>query len=337
MPQTAGEVRIGLLGTSPFASMTLLNPARDNDEIVVAAVGSRDIATGRAFAAKHGIERVHGSYEALIADPDLDAVYILLPNAMHGEWTRAALAAGKHVLCQKPFTANADEAREVAELATQSDRVVMEALQFRYHPLIVRVQQIIASGELGRLELVDVALCVLATNFSGNRYNYELGGGAMMDAGSYAVDALRAFGGSTPEVVAAQAKLRDPRVDRAMRAQLRFPGGAAGRLRVSLWSSDLFRARAKVVGDRGELTVFSPVAPHIFPRLSIRSDGGKRVERFSRRDSYAYQLDAFAAAVLRGGPVQTGPREAVENMTVIDAIYRAAGLPTRVSSGSAPR
>jgi predicted dehydrogenase len=332
MAQSGASVRIGILGASSYAPTTLINPAQGNDEVVVAAVGARDMSSAQAFAAKHGIARAHGSYEALIADPDLDAVYVLVPTSMHGRWTRAALAAGKHVLCEKPFTANAAEAREVAELAAQSDRVVMEAIQFRYHPLTLRVEQIIASGELGNLELVDVALCVLLPKFSGNCYNYSFAGGAMMDAGSYVVNMVRTFGGSTPKVVSAQAKLRGPEVDRAMTAELWFAGGHAGRLRCALWSSDLFRARAKVVGDRGELRWLSPAAPHLFPRLSIRSAGGKRVEHFPRRATYAYQLDAFAAAVLRGEPVKTTPEEAIENHTVIDAIYRAAGLSLREPS-----
>ena len=117
-----------------------------------------------------------------------------------------------------------------------------------------------------------------------------------------------------------------------MTAELRFASGHTGRLHCALWSSDLFRASAKVVGDRGELRYLSPAAPHLFPRLSIRSADGKRVERFPRRATYAYQLDAFAAAVLRGEPVKTTPEDAIENMTVIDAIYRAAGLPLREPS-----
>jgi predicted dehydrogenase len=325
-------VRIGILGASSYAPTTLINPARGNDEVVVAAVGARDVPSAEAFAAKYGISRAHGSYEALLDDPDLDAIYVLLPTSMHGRWTKAALAAGKHVLCEKPFTANAAEAREIAELAAKSDRVVMEAIQFRYHPLTLRVEQIIASGELGKLEMVDIALCVLIPNFSGNCYNYAFAGGALMDAGSYVINMARTFGGSTPKVVSAQAKLRDPRVDRAMAAELRYASGHAGRIRCALWSSDLFRARAKVVGDHGELRVLSPAAPHLFPRLSIRSASGKRVERFPRRATYKYQLDAFAAAVLRGEPVKTTPEDAVENMTVIDGIYRAAGLPVREPS-----
>jgi len=328
----AGQVRIGVLGAAQIAPAALINPAKDDVEVVVAAVAARDVSRAEAFAAKHGITRVHDSYEALIADPDVDAVYNPLPNGLHGRWTRAALAAGKHVLCEKPFTANAAEAREVADLAAKSDRVVMEAFHYRYHPFALRAEEIIASGELGSLQRVDVAFCFPLPKFSDIRYNYSLAGGATMDAGCYAVHMLRTFGGSTPEVVSAQAKLRDPQVDRAMTAELRFPGGHTGRLRCSMWSTDLLRISVRVIGDAGELRMLNPVLPQLFHRFSVRSDGRKRVERFPRRATYAYQLDAFAAAVLRGEPVRTTPKDAVENMTVIDAIYRAAGLPVREPS-----
>lgn len=332
MSELAAPLRIGVLGAARIAPSALIKPAKDNAEVVVAAVAARDGSRARAFAAKHGIARVHESYEALIADPDLDAVYNPLPNGLHGKWTRAALAAGKHVLCEKPFTANAAEAREIAGLAAKSDRVVMEAFHYRYHPLALRTEQIIASGELGKLERVEAALCFPLPKFSDIRYNYSLAGGAMMDAGCYAVHMARTFGGSTPEVVSAQAKLRDPQVDRAMTAELRFAEGHTGRVRCSMWSSRLLEITAHVVGDRGEVRLFNPVTPQFFHRLSIRSSDGKRVERFPRRPSYAYQLDAFAGAVLRGEPVKTTPTDAIENMTVIDAIYRAAGLPLRQPS-----
>ena len=213
IPSVSGcgaPVRIGILGAARIASSALIKPARGNCEVVVAAVAARDVSRAQAFAAKHGIARVHDSYEALIADPDLDAIYNPLPIALHGRWTRAALDAGKHVLCEKPFTANAAEAREVAELAAKSDRVVMEAFHYRYHPCASRVEEIIASGELGKLERVEAHWCFWMPKFSHNRYNYSLAGGALMDLGCYAVDMVRRFGGSTPEVVSAQAKLRGP-------------------------------------------------------------------------------------------------------------------------------
>ncbi|OBI49338.1 Gfo/Idh/MocA family protein [Mycobacterium sp. E796] len=320
------RVRIGILGAARIASAALIKPAKGHAEVEVAAVAARDVSRAQAFAAKHGIARVHESYEALLADPGLDAIYNPLPIALHGRWTRAALTAGKHVLCEKPFTANATEAREIARLAAESDRVVMEAFHYRYHPCAARVEEIIASGELGKLVRVEGHWCFWMPKFSHNRYNYSLAGGALMDLGCYAVDMVRRFGGSTPEVVSAHAKLRGPEVDRTMTAELRFAGGHTGRIHCSMWSTDPPRFTAKVVGDRGELRLH-PLIP--FQRFSVRSADGKRVEQFPVRPTYAYQLDAFAAAVLRGEPVKTGPDEAVENMTVIDAMYRAAGLAVR--------
>ena len=332
MPDSPGPVRIGILGASSFAPTTMINPAKGNRDVVVAAVGARDQPSADEFAAKYGIAEAYGSYEALIDNPNLDAIYVLVPTSMHGQWTKAALAAGKHVLVEKPFTANAAEAQEIANLAAKSDRVVMEAIQFRHHPLTRRVEEIIASGELGALRRVEVTLCVLLPTFKANCYNYALAGGSMMDAGSYVANMARTFGGSTPEVVSAQARLQKPQVDRAMKAELRYAGGHTGRLQCALWSGNLFRASAKVGGDDGELRWLSPAAPHLFPRLWVRSANGKRSERFSRRPTYSFQLDAFTDSVLRGEPVRTSPRDAVENMSVIDAVYRAAGLPIREPS-----
>jgi predicted dehydrogenase len=322
-------LRIGILGAARIAPLALINPAKANAEVVVAAVAARDASRALEFANEHAIARVHDNYEKLIDDPDVDAIYNPLPNGLHGKWTRAAVVAGKHVLCEKPFTANAAEAREIAELAAKSDRVVMEAFHYRYHPLTLRVEQIIASGELGKLERVEAALCFPLPKFSDIRYNYSLAGGATMDAGCYAVHMVRTFGGSTPEVVSAQAKLRDPQVDRAMTAELRFAGGHTGRVRCSMWSTHLLQINAKVVGDRGKLRVLNPVTPQFFHRLSVRTADDNRVEHFPRRASYAYQLDAFTDAVLRDSPVKTTAEDAIENMTVIDSIYRAAGLPLR--------
>ena len=145
----AAPLRIGILGAARIAPLALIKPAKGNVEVVVAAVAARDAARAQAFAAKHGIARVHESYETLIADPDLDAIYIPLPNGLHGRWIRAALGTGKHVLCEKPFTANAAEAREIAELAAKSDRVVMEAFHYRYHPLALRVRADHCLGRTG--------------------------------------------------------------------------------------------------------------------------------------------------------------------------------------------
>ncbi|APB00174.1 Inositol 2-dehydrogenase [Nocardia seriolae] len=331
MSDTA-QLRIGILGAANIAPNALIGPARRSPEVVVAAVAARDRARAEEFARRHGIERVYGGYEELVAAPDLDAVYIPLPNGLHGRWIRAALAVGKHVLCEKPFTANAAEAREIAELANASDRVVMEAFHYRYHPLTRAAEKVLADGELGKLVRIETALAFPLPKFSDIRYNYDLAGGALMDAGCYAVHMARTFGGEQPEVVSAQAKRRDPRIDRAMTAELRFPAGHTGRISCSMWSADLIRIAATVVGERGRMRLLNPVVPQLGHVLAIRTESGRRLQTFERRASYDYQLDAFTAAVLRGAPVLTTPGEAVANMTVIDAIYTAAGLPLRQPS-----
>ncbi|MET9001876.1 Gfo/Idh/MocA family oxidoreductase [Amycolatopsis sp. NPDC004169] len=325
-------LRIGILGAARIAPAALIKPAASVSTVSVSAVAARSADRAQAFAAKHGIPRVHSSYEALVTDPELDAVYIPLPNGLHGRWTLAALAAGKHVLCEKPFTANAAEAREVASAAAASDRVVMEAFHYRYHPLALRVEEIVASGELGTLQRVETALCFPLPKFSDIRYDYSLAGGATMDAGCYAVHMARIFGGETPSVVSASPKLRSPQIDRAMTAELAYPSGHTGRIECSMWSASLLKISAKVTGSKGSLSVLNPVGPHAYHRLTVRVGGARRTEKFPRRASYAYQLDAFAAAVLEGAPVKTSAADAVETMTVIDEIYRAAGLPLREPS-----
>ncbi|WP_161789521.1 Gfo/Idh/MocA family protein, partial [Nocardia seriolae] len=190
----------------------------------------------------------------------------------------------------------------------------------------------LADGELGKLVRIETALAFPLPKFSDIRYNYDLAGGALMDAGCYAVHMARTFGGEQPEVVSAQAKRRDPRIDRAMTAELRFPAGHTGRISCSMWSADLIRIAATVVGERGRMRLLNPVVPQLGHVLAIRTESGRRLQTFERRASYDYQLDAFTAAVLRGAPVLTTPGEAVANMTVIDAIYTAAGLPLRQPS-----
>jgi predicted dehydrogenase len=327
------SLRIGILGAARIAPAALVKPASSSSEVDVVAIAARSLERAQTFAARHGIPRTHSSYEALLADPDIDAVYNPLPNGLHGRWTRAALEAGKHVLCEKPFTANAAEAREIARVAEASGRVVMEAFHYRYHPLALRVEELVASGELGTLERVETALSFPLPKFSDIRYDYALAGGATMDAGCYAVHMARTFGGGeTPSVVSASAKLRSSRVDRAMTAELKFPSGHTGRVECSMWSSSLLKISAKVIGSRGSIRVFNPLMPQAYHRFSVRIGGERRTEKFPRRATYAYQLDAFAAAVLRGEPVKTSPADAIETMTVIDEIYRAAGLPLREPS-----
>ena len=329
---TSTAVRFGILGAARIAPAALIRPAASNPEVTVEMVAARDRARADSFAARHRIARVADTYEAVVNDPDIDAVYIPLPNSLHAPWTLAALAAGKHVLCEKPFTSNAAEAVTVAEAAAAAaDRglVVLEAFHYRYHPLAHRMREIVESGELGRLHHLEAWLCAPIPNKADIRYQFALAGGAMMDMGSYVVHMARMLGGEEPSVLSATAKLHGADIDRAMSAELQFPSGHTASVHCSMWSSSLLHLAARVVGDQGELRVFNPIGPQYASWLTVRSGGTRRIEIPARRPTYAYQLDAFCDAVLRGRPALTTAEDAVANMTIIDAVYRAANMHPR--------
>jgi len=324
-------MRIGVLGAARITPTALIKPARTLDGVEVAAVAARDRRRAEAFAARWGVPAVHDSYADLLADPSLDAVYVPLPNGLHAQWTQAAVAAGKHVLCEKPFTANAAQARQVAAAAEATGLVVMEAFHYRYHPVARRMAELVHGGDLGRIQRVETAMCFPLPVFSDIRYNFGLAGGALMDAGCYAVHCLRLLSPGEPTVTTAKALTlkRDRRIDRAMTAQFSLPGGATGHIHASMWSSTLLLARAKVVGDRGTMTVINPFAPQYWSRFTVDIDGRRRREHFDSQATYVHQLRAFAAAV-RGEPTNlTPPSDSIATMSLIDDIYTAAALPLR--------
>jgi predicted dehydrogenase len=324
-----GSLRIGVLGAAAIAPSALIKPAREVDGVTIAGVAARDRGRAARFAAKYEIKTVFDDYQQLVDSDEIDAVYVPLPNGLHGVWTLRALDAGKHVLCEKPFTANADEATSVAAAAAASDRVVMEAFHYRYHPLADRVLQLIDEGAIGTVRQVEARMCFPLPKFSDIRYNLGLAGGAMMDAGCYAVHALRTFGPGQPSVTSARAKLHGPEVDRAMDVTFAYPNGATGRVITSMWSARLLDISLRVLGDTGSINVFNYAAPHIYHRLTVRSGGRRHHEKVPGAATYTCQLRAFRDAIADGGPVRTDAADAVHTMALIDAAYRAAGLTPR--------
>ena len=333
------QLRVGTLSAARITPAALITPARQVPETVVTAVAARDPAQAEAFAAAHGIPVVRESYQALIADPDIDAIYNPLPNSLHAEWTLRAIDAGKHVLCEKPFTSNAGQAREAAAAARASGLVVMEAMHYRYHPLaqlMLGQLPLIAGPEDDRQAGIKHLHCAVSFPLDGLgdiRYRYDLAGGAAMDAGCYAIDCIRLLGPGEPEVMAALATEQNPKVDRAMTAFLRFPGGATAWLEASLTQGGKFRADVHVVGTHGQMRVQNFIHPSIRYRVTTQTAEGtgsvSSEPGGSPETTYLGQLRAFAAAVQRGEPFPTTPEHAVVTMELIDDIYRAAGLPPR--------
>jgi predicted dehydrogenase len=328
-------LRIGTLGAAKITPAALLKPAKTVSEVAVVAIAARDRSRAEKVATKHGIPTVHDSYDAVLADPNVQAIYNPLPNGLHGKWTITALEAGKHVLCEKPFTANADEAEQVAAVAERTGLVVMEAFHYRYHPLVDRLLDIIASGELGEIQHIETHMCFPLPVFKDIRYQLDLAGGALMDAGCYAVHQLRTLAGAEPEVASARAKLKKPDVDRAMKAQLTFVDGRAGSIECSMWSRRLLSLGARVRGSGGELAITNMTGPQYFHKVLVRRKDprsgvtSRRKEKVKGEATYWYQLKAFAAAVQDGAAYPTTPTDSIANMRVIDAVYRAAGLPPR--------
>jgi len=324
-------LRIGVLGAAKIAPAAIVRPARAVDDVEVVAIAARDRDRAQAFATKHHIPTVHDSYSSLLDDPDIDAIYNPLPNGLHGRWTIAALEAGKHVLCEKPFTANAEEAETVVAIAERADRVVMEAFHYRYHPLFAKVLEV--CGQLGTIRRLSARMIAVLPNRRDIRYRLDLAGGATMDVGCYSLHQLRTIAGSEPTVLDATPTTISPGVDRAMRARLSFADGSTATMDCALLAAQPPIADLRVTGEHGSAWVFFPTKPQI-GFISARIGGTTRRERVKGERTFFYQLRAFCDAVQKGAPVLTPPADAIANMRAIDAVYEASGLGARKPSAA---
>jgi predicted dehydrogenase len=322
-------VRIGILGAAAIVPAALTNPARGIHEAQILAIASRDPKRAYILAKKHGIPRVHQTYSAMLADDDIDAIYNPLPNSLHAKWTIKALKAGKHVLCEKPFASNAEEAEEMAVAARERGLVLCEGFAYRYHPLTARVKEIITSGEIGKVQHIDAQFCFLLLSPKNIRFNYELAGGALMDCGCYPVSMIRYLAQAEPTVENAEARLFTAQVDRRMSADLSFADGRTAHLVCDMLYPRLYRSSLKVEGSEGRLEVINPYHPHWFHNLKVQGKKGSYSENTYKQNAYALQLRAFLRTINGEKKLNTGADDAVANMRLIDAIYEKAGLQKR--------
>jgi predicted dehydrogenase len=325
-------IRLGILGAAAIVPNAVTGPARSVPEVQVMAIAARNPERVRRFARRHHIPRVHESYSSLLADPEIDAVYNPLPNSLHAEWTMRALRAGKHVLCEKPFASNAREAVEMAKAAEKSGKVLSEGFAYRYHPLAMRMKDVIASGELGKIKHIEARPCFLLPTPSNIRYQYELAGGALMDTGCYPISLMRFLAGTEPTATQAKARLFKPQVDSRIEADLSFPNDIQARIVCDMLSPKMLETFVRVTGDAGKMKVINPFHPHWFNLMTVRTPQGTHREYIKGGNIYALQLQAFAKAIRGEMTLSTGPDDAVNNMRVIDAIYEKAGLKLRGES-----
>lgn len=330
----SNPIRIGILGAARITTRALIEPAAGRTDVVLAAVAARDRGRADEYAATHGIAAVLDSYDDIVDSPDLDAIYIPLPASYHAHWSIRALQAGKHVLVEKPFAANATEARHVADVAAGCTTVLMEAFHYRYHALMARLQEMLAMGVVGDITDISAVFDITMPDRSDIRYQLPLGGGATMDLGCYPVHLVRTLMGSEPVVLSATARTVDGgQVDEALVAEMQFHAGVTSTIRSSLME-DVESQTARITGTRGTIDVENFVHPQAGNRIILTVDGVMTTEEVpALPSSYAAQLSAFVSAIRDGIGVPTGPADAVANMEIIDAMYRAAGLEPRPARG----
>ena len=325
MNRTMDALRLGLLSTANINAQ-ILHGAAETDRVEIVAVGSRDGARAQAYAAEHGIGRAHGSYEALLADDGVDAVYIGLPNGMHHAWTLRALEAGKHVLVEKPYTRHADEVAAAFDAAERAGLVVMEAFMYRHHPQTATVRDLVVGGAIGRLQAVKTTFTFPLDDLANVRAIPELDGGALMDVGCYCISAIRLLAGE-PERVSGEQVVGSTGVDMAFHGTLRCADDVVGQFEASFRSPR--RQRVDVVGEEGVLTVAAPFRIDWGgPVLLARWDGNTLVDpevvEAPAGSSYRLELDNLADAAQGRAPQLLGREDALGQARAIEALYRAA-------------
>jgi D-xylose 1-dehydrogenase (NADP+, D-xylono-1,5-lactone-forming) len=336
----SARLRWGILGTGNIARQFAAGLAACERGTLV-AVGSRQRASAEALARTAGNSVARGSYDDVLRNRDVDAVYIALPNSAHHEWTLAALRAGKHVLCEKPLAATAGQAQEMFDAARRAGRRLVEAFMYRSHPQTRAALAAIRDGAIGAVRLIRTSFCFRTAKVDGNiRFDPKLAGGAVMDVGCYCVSFARLVAGCEPVAIHAVGHLHESGVDDFAAGTLTFPGGAIATFTCGMTVQA--NNTAHVCGTEGYVEIPVPWKPAVEgSRLSIvrqtppLMDGNARpatppretVEVPGGKNLYAYEADDFAAAALDGAAPAVTEQDTLGNMRVLDEIRRQIGLP----------
>jgi xylose dehydrogenase (NAD/NADP) len=315
-------VRWGLLSTARI-NEAILDGARQSERTNVVAIASRDQSRAEQYAQEHGLERAYGSYDALLEDPELDVVYISLPNSMHVDWSIRALEAGKHVLCEKPLDRRVERVERAFDTAEREDRLLMEAFMYRHHPQTHKAAQLVRAGAIGELRQLRSLFSFTLADETDVRLDSELDGGALMDLGCYCISMQRVLAGE-PELVFGRQRLGGKGVDVGFAGLLDFGGGVFGEFHCGF---DLPEGNGlEAVGSEGRLVVPDPVRcrdPHV-------EVNGARID-VDDVDRYFLQVDNFSAAVRGEAEPLLGRADALGQVRAIEALYRSAETGTAVS------
>ena len=316
---SAEPVRWGILSTAHINRL-VIPPAQASETVDVIAVASRDRARAHEYAQEWGIERAYGSYEALLADPDVEAVYISLPNSLHCPWSVRALEAGKHVLCEKPLSRRAAEVEEAFAVAERTGRILMEAFMYRHNPQTRELTKLVEEGAIGNLRLVRAAFSFTMPDPENVRMRPDVDGGALMDVGCYCVSGCRLLAGE-PDHVYGEQVIGPTGVDVVFAATMHFAGDVVGEFDCGLVLPD--RDELEVMGDEGSVFLDDPWHARQ-PVLELRRDGDLERIELERTDSYGLELENLSDAIRGRAEPLLGRDDAVAQARVIEALYRAA-------------
>ncbi len=309
----------GVISTARINRL-VLEGAAQSDAVDVVAVGSRNLARGEKFAREHGIETVHGSYEALLEDDSVEAVYIPLPNSMHVDWSVRALDAGKHVLCEKPLSRRPEEVERAFDAARAADRLLMEAFMWRHNPQTFRVSELIAEGAIGEVRLIRASFSFHLEDPTNVRMLPDLDGGSLMDVGCYCVSGSRLFAGGEPERAFSTAVTRNG-VDVRFAGTLAFAGDVLATFDCGFDVTG--RHDLEVVGTEGSLYLRDPWHCRK-PGIERRADGEVETISIAPANSYRLELEDMSRAIRDGGEPLLGRDDAVGQARAIEALYRSA-------------
>ena len=312
-------VKWGILSTANINGK-LLAGAAESVEVEVVAVGSRDRSRAEEFARHWQIERAYGSYDELLADPDVEAVYIPLPNSMHCDWSVRALEAGKHVLCEKPMSRHPADVEAAFDAAERTGRLLTEAFMYRHNPQTARLTELVAAGAIGDLRLIRSAFTYVLLDHDNIRLRTDVEGGALMDIGCYCVSGSRLLGGE-PELVYGQQFTGPSGTDWVFTGSLRFPGDVLATFDCGTSAAE--RDELEAIGTEGSLFLDDPWHCRT-PVIELRCGG--KVERIevAPQDSYRLELENLGAAIRGEAKLLLGREDAVAQARVIEALYRSA-------------
>jgi predicted dehydrogenase len=328
-------LRWGILGTARI-NRALITPLRGSSRNQLTTVASRDPEKAQAYAREWKIPTAYGSYEALLADPEVDVVYISLPNSLHTEWTIRAAQAGKHVLCEKPLALTVSEVDSIAAAAAQSRVVVAEAFMYRHHPQTLRVKEMVAQGEIGRVVMVRGAFTFFLDRPHDVRWIRELGGGSLWDVGCYPVSYARNLLGQEPLEVFGWQALGPSGVDDTFVGQLLFPNDVLVQFSSSFCTP--VHTRIEIAGERGSLVVPRPFTPTEKERIILKNDSQEKLITIRSSNLYLGEVEDMAEAVLEGNSPRVLLQDSRANVAALQALYESArtGLPVRLEPRPGP-